>query len=260
MARDEDDASLWGDHFTHRGPDGIDFVKIGNVADGRVAQLFELGGHVTVVIDNVVCAELEAPVATFGPRSGSDDGESGKLCQLDSEGADAPCATDDEERLSGVLGRGIRVNAEAIKEGFPSGESGEGNSRAGGGIETGGALGDDALVDELEFRIGAGSRDVSSVVDFIAFLKNGRFVSGADNGSSGIVAERLRGFTFIWANLRIDGVEADCFNLYQDIVTARRGSRDFVDFRRIGSAAVAEKLNGFHGLSFMGDPRFSRGF
>ena len=62
---DEDDASLRGDHFSHRSPDAVDFIEVRDVADGFMAQFLELSGHVIVGIDDVIGSALPAPIGTF---------------------------------------------------------------------------------------------------------------------------------------------------------------------------------------------------
>ncbi len=75
----------------------------------------------------------------------------------------------------GQVGRGQdaggALDGEAVEEQFPGGDGGE---RKGGGRNEGkgsGLVGDDALVDEVQFGIGAGAGDGTGVEDFVSRLE-----------------------------------------------------------------------------------------
>ena len=165
---------------------------------------------------------------------------------MDSHGAYASGAADDEQGFAGIVGRGVDV--QPIEERFPCGQAGEGQRRAGGGIELGRPAADDALVNELVVGIGAGASDVAGVVDGIAHLKEGDGVTDGLDRARGIVAKGLRFRVRAWAHLGIDRIETDRFDAHENIVSFGGRSRE-LDFERCvglveGDAGL--ELDGFH--------------
>jgi len=244
---DEHDVTLGGDDMPHNVPVVFGVVEVGDVVDLGEAEGLELGGDGLAVVDDVIGAEFETPRLTFRTRGGGDDGEAGELGELNGDGADATRAADDEEGLAGVVG--FEVDVEAIEQGFPSGEAGEGEGRTGRGVEGLRTDGRDALVDELEVGIGTRAGDVAGVVNEIADLEERNGIADGFDGAGGIEAERLGGSVRAGADLGVDGVHPDGFDFDENVVALGHGGRelDFESCVRLIEADPGLELDGFHG-------------
>lgn len=164
---DEAEAALGGDEL---GDGGEVAVAVGGGEDEAgcaEAEGGDLGGEGLVVVYDVVGSALFCPLLGFWAGGGGDDGE---VCEgaeeLNGDGADAACAADDEDEVAAFWGGAADV--EALEEHFPCGDGGEGEGGGLGVGEAGGFVADDALVDEVEFAVGAGAGDGAGVEDGVS--------------------------------------------------------------------------------------------
>ena len=144
----------------------------------------------------------------FRPRRGRNHREPGEAArQLNQNRADATGATRDQQRARIDALAGHR--AEAVEQQFPGGDRGEGQGRRLRERKRFRLAADDALVDQMEFRIGALAQDRAGVEHFIARLEQRDVGADRIDHARGVIAEDL-GLAFGWgcalAHLVIDRV------------------------------------------------------
>lgn len=247
------------DQRAHRGQrvDDLLVVFLGlrqaeHVVDAAGHERFDLGGEGLAMVDDMVRAEGEAPVARVGPRGGGDDGEAGKAAgELDCDRADAAGAADDEERAAR---RGIAGELEAVEEHLPGGDGGEGQGGGFGERERGGLAADEALVHGVEFGVGAVAVDGAGVINLVARLEAGGVRPGLDHDAGGVPAkaERRAGAARpeAGADLGVDGIDGDGADRDEQVACAEGGARRFEVEQsiRVGDREMTGKGDGFHGV------------
>ena len=138
--------------------------------DRRQLQLLDLLLHRLAVIDHRMRAEIEAPFLRLRPRRGRNHGEAGEAArELDQDRADTAGAAGDEKRTRIDALAGDR--AEAIEQQFPGGDGGEGKGGCLRERERFRLVADDALVDQMEFGVGALALDRARVKHLVARLE-----------------------------------------------------------------------------------------
>ena len=202
-------------------------------------------------------AEIEAPFLRFRPDRGSDDGEAGEAAgELDQDRADAAGAADDQQgaRIDALAGHG----AEAVEQQFPGGDRGQGQ---GGGLGEGQRLrlaADDALVDQMEFRIGALAQDRAGIKHLVARLEQRDVGADGVDDSGGVIAQNL-GFALgrsgALAHLVVDRIGGDRLHRDQDIAALRFRLCGLEISKRIGGIDGKRLLvsDGLHACAPAGD-------
>ena len=132
-----------------------------------IDQRLHLRGQRPCVVDRVVRAELDHPVARGRPRRGRHHGQARELAsELYHDRSHAARGAHDEQRAGG-LGR----EAESIEQQLPRGDGCQRQCRGLGIRQRGRRIADDALVDALKFGVAPGWGDVSGVPDALAGLE-----------------------------------------------------------------------------------------
>ncbi len=244
---DEDHVALGGDELSHGLPVAIGVVEVGDVVDVGKPQGLDLRREGLTMIDDMVGAQLEAPRAALGAGRGGDDGEARKFGELNSHRADASGTADDQDRAAGVVG--IEIDIQSIKQTLPSGETGQRQGGAGGGVEGLRSPGGNPFVDQLKVRVGAGTRDIAGVINGVANFEVGDGVTDRRDDTRCVIAEGLGLGPSGGSHLGVNRVETDGFDLHEKVVSLGRGGGKF-DFE--GDVGVIEsesglKLDGFHG-------------
>ncbi len=97
---DEAEGAEGGEEFGGLGPVEFGIVEVGDEGEFVEAEDLGLWGEGERVVDDVVGAEVEAPIAGGGAGGGGDDGEACGFGEGDEGGADSACAVDDEDGFS----------------------------------------------------------------------------------------------------------------------------------------------------------------
>ncbi|MGY4351167.1 hypothetical protein ACVWXM_007660 [Bradyrhizobium sp. GM7.3] len=221
--------------------------------DGRQLELLDLLFHRLAVVDHRMRAETEAPFLRLRPRRGREHRQPGEAAgELDQDRANAASAARDQERARIDTLAGHRT--EPIEQQFPGGDGGE---REGGGLHERQALrlvANDALVDEVEFRIGTLAQDRAGVKYLVAWLEQRDVgTDGVDNAGR-VIAQNLglalgRGCAL--AHLVIDRIGRDRLHSHADITALGFG---------LGGLEIEQRVlildrkrlpvaDGLHGLS-----------
>ena len=163
-----------------------------DVVDEAVADRLQLLGHRLRMIDHVMRAELPAPGLRLRPRRGRDHGELGRACaragsQIEPTPPAPPTISSD---LPSPPPRGI---AEAVEQHFPCGDRGERQRGRRREVERLRLAPDDALVDQMEFAVGAGPDDRARVPDLVARLEQRHVRPDRRDDAGRVVAENLGG-------------------------------------------------------------------
>ena len=170
-------------------------------------------------------AEIEAPFLRFRPRRGGNHRQPGEAArELDQDRADAAGAAGDQQRARIDALAGHR--AEPVEQQFPGGDRGEGK---GGGLRERQRFrlaADDALVDQMEFRIGALAQDRAGVKHFVARLEQRDVGADGIDDAGGVIAQDL-GFALrrggALADLVVDRVGRDRLHGDADVAALRLG-------------------------------------
>ena len=198
-------------------------------------------------------AEVEAPFLRVRPRRGGNHRQAGQPSrELDQDRADAAGAAGDQQRarIDALAGHG----AEAIEQQFPGGDRGEGK---GGGLRERQRLrlaADDALVDQVEFRIGALAQDRAGVEHLVARLEQRDVGTDRVDDAGGVIAEDL-GFALrrrgALADLVVDRIGRDRLHGDADIAPLGLGLGGFeIDERiRVLDGQRFPVSDGFHAVS-----------
>ena len=168
-------------------------------------------------------AEIEAPLVQLRPRRRCDDGEAREAArQLDQDRADAAGAADDQQRAR--VDAFPRHGTEPVEQQFPGGDRGEGKR---GGLRERQCLrfaADDALIDQVKFRVGALPQDRARVENLIAGFEQRHVGANRIDHPGGIVAEdlglALRGGSAL-AHLVIDRIGGDRLDGDADVAALR---------------------------------------
>jgi hypothetical protein len=160
------------------------------------------------------------------------------------------CCAPSERHHSIVSGR--EAVAMTVKQQLPGGDGGQRQRRGLGEVQRRRLAADDALVDQLELRVAAGTGDVAGVVDLVAGREQGHLVADRLDHAGGVVAEHARRIFLLrlgCAHLGIDRVDRDRFHPHQDVVAGRfgLGQFDVLQGLRVVDGQVAGKADGFHG-------------
>lgn len=126
----------------------------------------------------------------FRPRSGGHHGQAGEAArELDQDRTNPAGTADDEQRarIDALAG----LHAEAIEQQFPCGNGGEGQGRRLRERQRLRLVSDDALIDQVKFRIGALALDRACVPDFVAGFEQRDVRADGIDDSGGIEAENL---------------------------------------------------------------------
>ena len=142
------------------------------------------------MIDHGMGAEIEAPFLRFRPRRGGDHRQAGEPArELDQDRADAAGAADDQQRARIDALAGHR--AEAVEQQFPGGDRGQ---RQRGGLRERKRLrlaADDALIDQMKFRIGALALDRAGIEHLVAGLEQRDVGTDGIDDAGRVVAQNL---------------------------------------------------------------------
>ena len=184
-----DDAALRADQFDRRVP-VAHVVEDRDVIDMLKAERAHLFDHRLAVIDDMVCAQLLDPAFGLRARGRGNDDQPGRLGQLDADRADAATGADDQHRLT-LVGT-IAIDAESIKERLVGGDRGQRQRRGFGKAQALRLEADDALVHQLELRVGAGAGDVTGVVHLVADLEQGDVRADGLDHAAGIPTQHAR--------------------------------------------------------------------
>ncbi len=170
-------------------------------------------------------AEIETPFLRFRPRRGGDHRETRQPArELDQDRADAAGAAGDQQRarIDALAGH----CAEPVEQQFPGGDRGEGKGCGLRERQRLRLLADDALVDQMEFRIGALAQDRAGVKHFVARLEQ-RHVGADRIDHTGRVKTEDLGFALrrggALAHLVIDRVGRDRLHGHADVAAFRLG-------------------------------------
>ncbi len=196
-------------------------------------------------------AEIEAPFLRFRPRRGRDHRQPGEPArELDQDRADAAGAARDQQRARIEALAGHR--AEPVEQQFPGGDRGEGE---GCGLRERQALrllADDALVDQVEFRIGALAQDRAGVKHLVARLEQRDVRTDRVDDAGRVVAEDLglalgRGGAL--ADLVVDRVGRDRLHGDADVAPLRFG---------LCGLEIDQRIRGLDGSDFRYPTAFMR--
>ncbi len=168
-------------------------------------------------------AEIEAPFLRFRPRGGGDHRQPGEAArELDQDRADAAGAAGDQQRAR--IDALARHGAEPVEQQFPGGDRGQ---RQRGGLRERQRLrlaADDALVDQMKFRVGALAQDRAGVKHFVARLEQRDVGADGIDDAGGVIAQDLglalgRGGAL--ADLVVDRVGRDRLDGDPDVAALR---------------------------------------
>ncbi len=147
-------------------------------------------------------------------------------------------------------------DAEAVEEQLPGGDGGK---RQGGGLGKGERAGlgsGEALIDQMEFAVGAGTEDGAGVEDFVAGLEESDVGADGLDDAGAIEAENLgllRGSLSAHADLGVDGIDRNGADGDEQVARAGGGRGEFEveEGIGIGRRQGLDVANGFHDGSWM---------
>lgn len=191
-----------------------------------------------------------APCFGFGTRRRRDNRQSRQhLGKLNTDGADAAGAANNQHRFTGILT--LRRDAQTIEQCFPRGNGGQRQRRSLGEIERRRLVASDALINQMEFAVGAGAGNAARIKHRIAHLEQRHFRTDRDHRACRIPAQHARrifDLVLRCAHLGVHRVHGNGFHLDQQIVTGCFGLVDLdIDERLwIRNRKVLGQADGFH--------------
>jgi len=139
------------------------------------------------VIDDMIRAKLLDPAFRLRARRRGDDDQPGRLGKLNADRANTPPSADDQDRLS-LVGT-LAIDAETVEESLIGGDRRQRQRCGFGKTEALRLESDNALIDQLELRIGTRAGKVAGVIDFIAGLEQRDLRADGLDNSAGIPAK-----------------------------------------------------------------------
>ena len=203
------------------------------------------------MIQHMVGAEIIGPFLRFRARRSGDHREIGQCAgELDGDRADAAGAANDQDRIGGT-GNGI-VDLQPVKQCLPGGERGQGQ---GGGcriIQRFRLLANDALIDQVKFRVCARPVDGARIEYSIARLEQLDARADRLDDPRCVPSQHFQLIRFrlgIGANLHVNRVDRDRLDLDQDVAALRcRFGQVHIDQRGLGGNGLGNLVgNGAHG-------------
>jgi len=208
-----------------------------------------------LLVDHVVGAQLQGPVAGFRTRGGADHGHLRQLArQLQQDRADTAGGADHQQGFTFALVAGRHV--QAVEQHFPGRQAGQRQRRGRAEIERCRHVADDALVHQLQFAVAAGARDRAGVPDAVARLEQGHVGTDRLDDAGRVPAQHLpfAGFRLgALAHLGVDRVDRHRAHLDQQVVALRDRVRQGDVDQRLGVVDREAGLvsDGFHGKLLM---------
>ena len=223
----------------------------GHMRHARQADALQLLRKRLGMVDDMMSAILQHPLAGFGPRSRADHRQRGQAGgQLGQNRAHTARGADDEQALTTRLFAG--GDAETLKQHLPGRDARQRQRRRLGKIERARLPAHDPLVHQMKLRIATRARHIARIPNFVAGLEKRAFRVRRLHHARRVPAKDCRlagGRLRTQAHLSIDRVYGDGTHLHQQVTRPRhRLGRDEIKQRlRLGDRQRLAVTDGFHG-------------